>query len=123
MAQSLLFSELQTYAPGRALLLPGTRKRGTRLGVDMVGADLRYGGIYKLSGTTKVAGSPDVPVSRRVRLYAQRGAAYLVKEAWSHPDGNYEFGSVAFGPWMVISRDHTGEYNAVIADNIYGEPM
>ena len=68
-----------------------------------------------------MAGTPDVPVTRRVRLYYVSGA--LVKEVWSNPDGSYEFLAVAIGPWMVVANDHTGEYNAVIADNILGVPM
>lgn len=41
----------------------------------------------------------------------------------SESDGTYEFFPVAYGPWTVIAFDHTGEYNAVIADNIYGTLM
>ncbi len=41
----------------------------------------------------------------------------------SDASGVVEFLAVAKGPWAVVAFDHTGEYNAVIADNVFGEPM
>ena len=75
-----------------------------------------------MPGSTAVAGTPDVPVSRRVGLF-DRKSRRIAKETVSDAAGNYAFNNVASGPWFVVSFDHTGEYNAVIADNIYGEPM
>jgi hypothetical protein len=85
-------------------------------------ADVVDGGAYKVPGTTKVSGAPDVPVSRLVCLFCARSRR-LVRAQWSNQDGSYVFFGVRYGPWFVTAHDHTGEYNAVISDNIYGEPM
>ena len=118
-----LFKSLVIYPPGRYLLRAATRKRGALHGMGPVRYDGRYFGGYRVRGTVKVAGSPDVPVVRRVLLFNVMSPGFLAKEMWSLPDGSYDFKFVGRGPWFVIARDHTGEYNAVIADNIYGEPM
>lgn len=123
MAQSVLFPSVLTHAPGKALFAASARKVGVSLKPLTRHGDLRYGGTYKILGTTKVTGTPDVPVARRVRLYNYSSAAALVKERWSNPDGSYEFRAVAKGPWFVVAHDHTGEFNAVIADNILATPM
>ena len=47
----------------------------------------------------------------------------LARTMLSDASGVYEFRMVGLGPWFVTGHDHTGEYNAVIADNIYGTPM
>ena len=83
---------------------------------------LIFGGVRRVDGTVKVAGSPDVPVSRVV-LLIHASSGRIAHRTFSDASGGYSFPVVGPGPWMVISRDHTGEYNAVIADNIYGEPM
>lgn len=123
MAQSLLFPSVLTHAPGKALFAANTRKVGVSLKPLTHHGDLRLGGIYKVIGTTKVTGTPDIPVARRVRLYNLSSAGVLAKERWSNPDGSYEFRAIAKGPWFVVSHDHTGEYNAVVADNVTAEPM
>lgn len=123
MAQGVLFQSFLTHAPGKALFATGSRKSGVSLTPIMSSANLRFGGGYKVTGTTKVAGAPDVPVSRKVRLYHLRSAAVLANECWSGQDGAYEFLNLEKGPWFVVAHDHTGEYNAVIADNIDGAPM
>lgn len=79
-------------------------------------------GLFKVAGTVAVAGTPDVPVSREVRLSRAKGGR-LALSLFSDIAGNYQFSFVGRGPWVVTAHDHTGEYNAVIADNIFGEPM
>lgn len=123
MAQSVLFPSVLTHAPGKALFAASARKSGVSVKPLTHHGDLRFGGIYKITGTTKVTGTPDVPVSRKVRLYNLRYATALVKERWSDQDGSYEFLNIDKGPWFVVAHDNTGEYNAVIADNIFGEAM
>ena len=86
------------------------------------GPDFSDGGRFLVVGTCAVSGTPDVPVSRRVRLLC-RVSGRLIREIWSTPAGDYAFHDVRKGPWTIISYDHTGEYNAVIADNILGTPM
>lgn len=85
--------------------------------------DLRNGGTFKVLGTTAVVGSPDVPVSRRVFLLDWVTLRPVRDEFSAAGSGVYEFANIRSGPWLVLSRDHTGEYNAVAADNIYGESM
>lgn len=69
-----------------------------------------------------MAGTPDVPVSRRVVLLHERSNLPF-RSMFSAENGAYDFTYVARGPWSVVSYDHTGEYNAVIASNNIGEPM
>jgi len=83
---------------------------------------LVFGGLYSVPGTVAVAGTPDAPVARKVRLVDLRSGR-LVQETRSDQAGNYSFDYVTRGPWTVLAHDHTGEYNAVVADNIIGEPM
>ncbi len=123
MSGALIFPGFTTHAPGKALFSAGSLKRGVSLLPGHRVLDMRFGGVYVVRGTTAIAGAPDVPVARRVRLYHRERAAFMAKEVWSSQDGSYEFRSVARGPWFVTAHDHTGEYNAVIADNIVGEPM
>ena len=75
--------------------------------------------MYRIFGTTSVAGTPDVPVSRLVVL-CDKKTKLPVSQKVSDAGGEYEFQPMAQGPWFVVAFDHTGEYNAVIADNIYG---
>lgn len=85
-------------------------------------SDREYGGVYRVTGTTAVAGTPDVPVARLVALMAERSKR-VVRSQFSAPNGAYSFDNVAYGPWTIISWDHTGEYNAVIASGRCGDPM
>jgi len=106
---------------------PGAPNRGTH-GHRVVSLGKKFydvfSGTYKVVGTTAVAGSPDVPVSRIVHLHlAKSGSGRLARTVMSDADGNYTFNMVTLGPWFVTAHDHTGEYNAVIADNIYGKPV
>lgn len=86
---------------------------GARLAVDT-----EHGGAGAIVGTTRNTGSPDYPVSRRVRLFRQRDGA-LARETWSDENGNYAFARVRPGiPYTIVSHDHTGLYNAVISDSM-----
>lgn len=82
--------------------------------------DLEDFGPYRIAGTVKEKSTPsNMPLRRRVQLYAQRSGR-LVREAWSDADtGEYSFdhirGDLAY---FVVSFDHTGFYRAVIADNL-----
>lgn len=108
-----------TYAPGRRdksihsyRYLPSPNAR----------LDTLYGGRYQVAGTVAVAGIPDVPVARKVRLL-HLASGRIAREVWSDLAGNYSFSYVAAGPWTVLAHDYTGEYNAVVADNILGVPL
>lgn len=85
--------------------------------------DEENGGYGKIVGTTKNHGIPDYPVARRVRLTRRRDAL-LVQERWSDDAGNYAFAYLREGiEYVVTSHDHTGVFNAVIADSILPETM
>jgi len=73
----------------------------------------------RLRATTKDKGSPNIPVSERVRLYRQRDGL-LIRETWSAPGtGIYSFDYIdETEVYTVISYDHDGNFRAVIADGL-----
>jgi len=76
-------------------------------------------GIGRLHGTTKDKGTPNVPVSERVRLYRMRDGM-LMREVWSTPGtGAYSFDYIdEVETYFVISFDHDLAFRAVVADNL-----
>lgn len=85
--------------------------------------DLEHDGSGRIVGTTSNEGSPNYRVSRRVRLFRKRDGL-LAREGWSDAGGNYAFNSIRQDvDYVVVSHDHTGLYNAVIADSITPEAM
>jgi hypothetical protein len=85
--------------------------------------DTEHGGRGRVIGTTRNTGSPDYPVSRRVRLARKRDGV-LARETWSDAAGNYLFEHVRHDiEYVVTAHDHTGLYNAVIADSVTPELM
>lgn len=110
-----------TFAPGRKNL--SSLHARIALYIPVMRCDLQFGGLFRISGTTAVAANPDVPVSRRVSLLDQATMRQVRVTMSAEGSGAYEFSRIRMGPWIVISRDHTSEYNAVIADNIIGEQM
>ena len=113
----------KAYAP-RALIvssLPAWRARA-RAGTGLF-IDTEHGGHGRVVGTTKNVGTPNDPVSRRVRLLRKRDGL-LAREVWSDAAGNYAFNQVRHDiDYVVMSHDHTGLYNAVIADTVTPELM
>lgn len=83
-----------------------------------------YRGLYKIAGTVKAVGTPDYPVGRLVRLFAEREGV-LVDATWSDPTtGAYEFLNVKGGiRYTVVSYDYLGVFRAVVADNQLPVPM
>jgi hypothetical protein len=87
------------------------------------GRDFENGGKYQVVGTTKVKGSPDYAVSRRVRLHDQL-TGLLVREQWSVAGtGVYTFDRIRSGNFYVVALDHTSVHNGVIATNVQSELM
>lgn len=78
-----------------------------------------FGGRHSTpAGTTSVAGTPNAPVRRRVRLHDQ-SSGRPVREMWSHPDtGAYRFHNLAAGVYYVVAFDHTGAFSGVIETDI-----
>ncbi|CAM3306594.1 LamG-like jellyroll fold domain-containing protein [Halomonas lysinitropha] len=61
------------------------------------------------------------PVSRRVRCF-ERTTGRIVREGWSNSAGYYQFDDLDPAKrFTIVAHDHTGEYNAVIADNAQPE--
>ena len=116
----------RAFGEAVAIFAPGRRSKNVFAHKATFGSlsrrDMIYGGNRHVPGTVAVAGTPDVPVAREVVLFDVR-TKRPIRALISAPSGEYDFQNVAPGPWFVVSYDHTGEYNAVIADNIMGEPM
>lgn len=100
--------------------------------VNIVGAamlaanylDMEHGGAHRVVGTVKEKATPaNVPVVRRVRLCRMRDGVFI-RETWSAPDGSYVFDSIdGAETYYVVSFDHTGNFNAAVADRLVPEPM
>lgn len=85
--------------------------------------DAQDGGAYRYVCDTKVKGTPDVPVSRRV-LLCDELSGRVVRSAWSDGvTGLCAFNSIRLGVFYVVSFDHTGANRAVIADGQIPVPM
>lgn len=92
-----------------------------KVGVTYAGGS--YAGLSRIVGTTKVTGTPDAPVRRRVRLHLQATGA-VVRDAWSDPtSGAYEFGWIKVETYYVVAFDHTLQFNGVIESDVTPEPM
>lgn len=91
-----------------------------------------FGRPARIFGTTKVAGTPEAPVSRQVFLHCsgpQKKNPYgisngdfplpVAMEISDPTDGVYEFrGLIADYLYHVIAYDHTGQYDPVIKMNL-----
>lgn len=85
-------------------------------------SDAVDGGAHFVAGSVLIDATPDVPVSRRVRLFdALTGR--VIRETWSAADGSYSFTKIRAGTYFVTAHDHALEYNAVIRDRIEAMPM
>ena len=107
------------YAPPRSVHLPTVAPdpiSGIRGGTE-------YGGRGRIVGTVKNKGAPsDTPVYRRVRLFKDRDGQ-CVAETWSDPvTGAYAFENInPAHKYTALSYDHTGQFRAVVADNLTPE--
>lgn len=112
----LMLFEVPVYGPA------GLSQLGGRLVSSRDLSDL--GGQGRIAGSVKNLGTPDFPVWRRVRLFCRRDGR-LVREVWSDSaSGAYSFDYI--NPalrYTVIAYDHTGQYNAVISDDLTPEVM
>jgi hypothetical protein len=117
---------LQNPTPIVVTTVDGPHSTGVFSGVAPVGPFAYRHGIYragitgtkKLTGTTAIDDSPDIPVGRLVRLYTQPGGD-LVEELWSDPvTGAFEFRDLLEQDYFVVSHDHTGVYNATVRDSL-----
>ena len=103
--------------------LSGSPSGGRVIDTPVSAKDAQDGGTFKVQGTVAIDATPDIPVKRKVRLFCLQSGR-LVRETWSDPvTGGYLFDHIRQGPWLVVSHDYANSYNAVVADNILGEPM
>jgi hypothetical protein len=80
--------------------------------------DRYFGGHGTVAGTVTVKGSPNTPVSRRVRLYEKR-SGMMIRETWSDASGVYAFRYLSMDyTYYVTAFDHTNVNEAVAADNL-----
>lgn len=90
-----------------------------------ISIDIIDGGTGRLTGTVREkTGISTRPLQRRVVLLDYRSNRKL-RETWSDPaTGVYTFDEIDLNrEYTVISLDHTGQYRAVIADNLVPEKM
>ena len=98
----------------------GISVASTRISSDQ---DVFDGGNFKVVGTTKNTGTPNMPVKRLVRLYDGL-TGRLLRAQWSNATtGIYRFERIRKGVFFVTSEDYTGLYNGVIATGVASEPM
>lgn len=80
--------------------------------------DMRDGGPGAISEFVETQGSPNIRVSRRVRLHEGR-TGRLVRQVWSGTDGAYRFDSLRTDTdYTVIADDYTGTYPPVACDKL-----
>jgi len=75
-----------------------------------------------VDGFTEVKGTPNAPLSCRVRLVRERDGK-VVREVFSHPTtGYYSFsGLPSLEIYTVLTYHPTHDYRAVVADNLTPE--
>jgi hypothetical protein len=75
--------------------------------------NIHFGGNGTIQGTVTIE---NIPGARQVRLF-DKHSGLLVSEAWSTPDGHYEFNNVATDrEYFVVAHDYLRVYNAVVQD-------
>jgi len=81
-------------------------------------------GLGLIRGTVELAGTPNKPLRRLVRLYRDADGR-LIGETWSAAaDGAYAFAQLdERGTYTVLAYDNTGAFRAVVADRVAPEPM
>ncbi|SIQ96700.1 hypothetical protein SAMN05421829_108171 [Aromatoleum tolulyticum] len=98
----------------------------------LVVTDAVAGGRGFLEGTTKVVGTPDAPVSRRVHLIMQISAraelafpGRIARSAWSDPvTGAWRFDYInAAAKFAVLAYDHTGVNDPAAKVGLIPTPM
>lgn len=88
--------------------------------------DLQDGGRYRIYGTVELKGTPNLLLRRRVQLWNQRDGR-MVRQTWSDATtGAWSFDYIRGGDgtrYCAVTYDHTGQKQAVIADNLEPEAM
>ena len=99
---------------------------GPVLSPAAVQIDRQDAGRYRTYGTVELAGTPNLLLRRRVELWNQRDKR-MVRETWSDATtGAWSFDHIRGGDgtrYSAVTYDHTGQKQAVIADNLKLEAM
>jgi hypothetical protein len=115
-AKAAMSYGMVSHKPATNLTIVSGRVPDFRLGILGTGRG-------RIAGTVKDKASPsNIPAHRRVRLLRERDAL-LVRELWSDPvTGAYSFDFIDEAiPYTVLSYDHTGVFQAVVANNLTPE--
>ena len=104
------------FARYNGAALVGAPEGGRLTAQPLMLKDQVDGGILQISGTTTIAAT-GAPVSRRVRLF-DLYSGRLVRQTVSDAAGCYAFTSLRPGEYFVLAHDHTGQFNAVVADRV-----
>ncbi|WP_316150047.1 DUF2341 domain-containing protein [Cupriavidus sp. BIC8F] len=77
--------------------------------------DMVWGGVGTVAGRVTVN---NVPAQRRVQLF-ELASMTRIRAAWSDASGNYSFSGIdPTKSYLVLGRDYSKTYNAVVQDNI-----
>lgn len=96
---------------------PTNTARARVLGLSLR-SDLVDGGAYRIDGDVAIEATPVIPVSRVVLLFTA-DSYRLIRSTWSDAvTGAYSFPNLRLQKYIVLTRDYTRAYNAVVADEI-----
>lgn len=104
------------FARYNAAAINGAPAGGRLAAQPLLLKDQVDGGVLQISGTTTIAAS-GAPVSRRVRLF-DLYSGRLLRQTVSDAAGRYAFTHLRPGQYFVLAHDHTGQFNAVVADRV-----
>ena len=80
-------------------------------------------GYGRITGTVHINGNPPLPKSAPLLLINRR-THRTIRTGRSDAEGNYQFDGIpAADRYIVIATDESGEYEAVIADQLVPELM
>lgn len=109
-----------TYTKALIRDVPTTRVSGYGGGkIAKIRSERGDGGPGSIAGEVDIAGTPNTPVRREVRLH-NRTTGALTKTAWSDAaTGAYRFDGLSLTQtFYVVAFDYQLNYNAVVKDNV-----
>lgn len=109
------------FARYNAAANTGAPQGGRRHSQPALLKDMADGGDMHVYGTVTLVATGAL-LARKVRLY-DKPSGRLLRETVSAENGAYAFEHLRDGVYFVLAHDHTGNYNAVIADAVTPEPM
>ncbi len=117
------------YARMKHRVVPGASRGAAASVVDCkressTTFDVYHYGHFRVPGTVKADGSPDIPLHRKVVLLREP-SMLPIAATWSDPvTGAYVFNNITDAyRYTVVAFDYEHNYRAVIADNLTAEAM